>query len=132
MWAKRRRSYAKDARKQETSSVITSCETEIHNFKHSKVIWPCNANRNEHAGKGQKCASQHTRLLAVKKQTKKKEKMNKKEDFFFWKKQIFNRKGEQDDTTDSQKSSNTADDAGHPTKHRGQQPYWSSNDPPTL
>ena len=46
----------------EASSVVTSYETEIHiaNIYH-KVIWPCNANRNQHAGKTY--ASQHTRLF---------------------------------------------------------------------
>ena len=62
------------------SSVVNNYETEIHTLKVSKVIRPCNANRNERA-RGRKtnvrvCKSQDTRgidgrLFALKKEEKK-------------------------------------------------------------
>ena len=42
----------------------TTRKMHIANF--SNVIWPCNANRNEHAGRKQLHASQHTKLFEVK------------------------------------------------------------------
>ena len=37
-------------RERETSSVVKNYETEIHIAIAAKVISPCNANRNDHAG----------------------------------------------------------------------------------
>ena len=43
----------------ETSSVVTNCKPELHVVQNSKVVWPCNANRDTHEGRTY--ASQHAR-----------------------------------------------------------------------
>ena len=57
------------------TAVVTNYETETHTAKHSNVIWPGIAHRNEHAAK-KKYAGQHTELFATK---RRKEKVRKEE-----------------------------------------------------
>ena len=48
--------------------------------RYCRVIWPCNASRNEHVGKKQKCASQHTRLFAANNRNKRKVEQERRTD----------------------------------------------------